>query len=191
MSQTLNSSYNELVQKAQKLFWIQGYKGVSAKNLAQHLDVSTSTIYNKYTKEMLFIDALENYTVSLSDPVLSEIRNSEKGIESFREFFYMLIDALLNKSFPKSCLIVNTVVELRNEQNKVSEIYEQYFTNMTNSYKMVLNRANDLDEIKHPERIDEYAEFLLGVIFSLSILYKIKPKEELYSYIDDQLSLII
>lgn len=190
MAQTLNNSYGELVQKAQYLFWIQGYKGVSTQELAKHLEVSTSTIYNKYSKEMLFIDSLENYTISLSDPVLNEIRNSKKGMESFKDFFYMLIDALLNKSFPKSCLIVNTIVELRNEQNRVSEIYEQYFTNMTNSYKIVLKRADKLGEIKYPKKIDQYAEFLLGVIFGLSILYKIKPKQELQKYIDDQLSLI-
>ena len=50
MPQVLNSSYEELVQKAQELFWVKGYKGASVKDLADHLDVSTSTIYNKYSK---------------------------------------------------------------------------------------------------------------------------------------------
>lgn len=139
---------------------------------------------------MLFMDALDNYVVSLSDPIIAGIRNSTKGIETFRDFFYMLIDGLLEKSFPKSCLMVNTVVELRNEQEQVTDVYERYFGNMKNSYRIILQRAIEMDEIKYPERLEEYTKFLLGVIFSLSILYKIKTREELRLYIDEQLTLI-
>ena len=190
MSRTLSRSYPELVQKAQHLFWVKGFKAVTPDDLAKHLDVSKSTICNKYTKDMLFMDALNNYVVSLSDPVIAEIRNSTKGIEAFREFFYMLIDGLLEKTFPKSCLMVNTVVELRNEQDQVTDVYERYFGNMKNSYRIVLQRAIKMNEIKHSERLEEYTEFLLGVIFSLSILYKIKTRIELRIYIDEQLTLI-
>lgn len=190
MARTLNNSYPELVQKAQQLFWVKGFKAVTPNDLAEHLDVSLSTIYNKYTKDMLFMDALDNYVVSLSDPIIAGIRNSTKGIETFRDFFYMLIDGLLEKSFPKSCLMVNTVVELRNEQEQVTDVYERYFGNMKNSYRIILQRAIEMDEIKYPERLEEYTKFLLGVIFSLSILYKIKTREELRLYIDEQLTLI-
>ena len=190
MARTLNSSYPELVQKAQQLFWVKGFKAVTPNDLAEHLDVSISTIYNKYTKDMLFMDALDNYVVSLSDPIIAGIRNSTKGIETFRDFFYMLIDGLLEKSFPKSCLMVNTVVELRNEQEQVTDVYERYFGNMKNSYRIILQRAIEMGEIKHPERLEEYTKFMLGVIFSLSILYKIKTREELRLYIDEQLTLI-
>ncbi len=190
MPQRLNQTYSQLVKKAQYLFWVNGYKSVTPKDLAQHLDVSLSTIYNKYSKEMLFVDALEEYVVSCTDPVLKIIRESDKGMESFRDFFYLLIDAILNKTFPRSCLMVNTVVELRNEEPRVTTIYERYFANMLESYKIVLHRAARLNEIKHPERIDKYAEFLLGVIFGLSILYKIKTRKELLQYVDEQLSLI-
>ena len=42
MPQALNQTYDELVFKAQSLFWEQGYKGVNTQELADHLDVSTS-----------------------------------------------------------------------------------------------------------------------------------------------------
>lgn len=190
MSRTLNQSYPELVKKAQYLFWMKGFKAVSNDDLAKHLDVSKSTIYNKYTKDMLFMDALNDYVVQLSDPVLAEVRNSNKGLETFTDFFYMLIDGLLDKTFPKSCLMVNTVVELRNEQNQVTEVYERYFGNMKASYKAALERAIANNELKYPEKIDEYTEFLLGIIFGLAILYKTKTREELRTHIDEQLSFI-
>lgn len=190
MPRTLNQSYPELVKKAQYLFWMKGFKAVSNDDLAKHLNVSKSTIYNKYTKDMLFMDALNDYVVKLSDPVLAEVRNSNKGMETFTDFFYMLIDGLLNKTFPKSCLMVNTVVELRNEQKQVTEVYERYFGNMKASYKAALERAIAKNELKYPEKIDEYTEFLLGIIFGLAILYKTKTRDELRTHIGEQLSFI-
>lgn len=191
MPQVLNQSYNQLVEKAQLLFWTKGYKGVKASELADYLDVSTSTIYNKYTKDMLFLDSIGYYTTTYSDPFLKQLRETTEGLESLRGFFYALIDALLDKTFPKSCLMVNTVVELRNSNKEVVKKYQTYFDTLVNSYKVVLDKAIALGQIKHPERKNEYAEFLLGIIFSISILYKIHPKEELQSYIDEQLSFII
>lgn len=191
MARTLTQSYPELVQKAQHLFWVKGYKAVTAEDLASHLEVSLSTIYNKYTKDMLFMDALDSYVVSLSDPIMCRIREEQQGMVSFRNFFYMLIDALLDKTFPRSCLMVNTVVELRNEQDRVSDIYDRYFGNMRASYLEVLKHAVRLGEIKRPEKLDEYADFLVGIIFGISVLYKVRSREQLQAYIDDQLSMIV
>lgn len=190
MPRTLNYSYEDLVQKAQHLFWVEGYKTVTPENLAEHLDVSVSTIRNKFTKEMLFIDSLEEYINNLSDPVIDKIRYSTKGMEAFRDFFYMLIDALFDKTFPRSCYMANTVVELRNENQQISKLYERYFGNMRAAYKTVLERAVKMGEIQDIDKLEGYTDFMMGVIFGISILYKIKSREEMKIYIDEQLSLI-
>lgn len=190
MPKVLDNTYEELVKKAQQLFWNKGYKGVTAQELADYLNVSSSTIYNKYSKEMFFIDSLEYYNNTCSDPFLKQLRETTNGKESLRDFFYALIDALMTKTFPRSCLMVNTVVELRNENSTVNKMYERYFGNLINSYTIVLDKAISVGEIKHPERKNEYAKFLLGMIFELSILYKLHDKETLRQFVDEQLSLI-
>lgn len=191
MPRTLHKSYPELVAQAQKLFWVKGYKSVSPDELAEHLEVSKSTIYNKYTRDMLFMDSLKGYVTDLSDPILEQVRNSNKGIEAFTDFFYMIVDGLLEKSFPKSCFMVNTVVELRNEKEQITELYERYFGNMRNTHRTVLLRAIELGEIIHPEKLEEYTECMLSLLFSLSILYKVKSRQELRTYVDEQIALLI
>lgn len=190
MTRVLSHSYDQLVEKAQEIFWIHGYKGISAKELADHVGVSTSTIYNKYSKDMLFMDSLDYYAANYSDPFLQQLRESTEGLDSLKKFFYALIEALLNKTFPKSCLMVNTVVEMRNENQDIVDRYERYFKQLKDSYQVVLRKAFTLGQIKDEKSIDDYAEFLLGMIFSLSILYKIKPKSELQLYVDEQLQFI-
>ena len=112
-------------------------------------------------------------------------------MESLREFFYKLIDALLDKTFPKSCLMVNTVVEMQNENKEIKVLYQRYFDTLVSSYKVVLDKAIGLQQIKYPEKKEAYAEFWLGVIFSLSILYKINGRSQLRTFIDEQLSFVV
>jgi len=191
MPRVLNNTYEELVEKAQEIFWVNGFKGVSIKGLSEHLGVSQSVIYNKFSKDLLFLDSLNYYTSNYSDPFLSQLRETTEGLDSLKDFFYALIDALLDKTFPKSCLMVNTIVELRNENEDVVKKYDNYLRVLKDSYKVVLEKAHKLGQIKERQKIDDYAEFLLGVIFSLSILYKIKPIEELRQYIDEELSFLV
>jgi TetR/AcrR family transcriptional repressor of nem operon len=190
MPRVLNNSYDELVEKAQEIFWLKGFKGVSVQSLSQHLDVSQSIIYNKFSKDALFLDSLDYYTNNYSDPFLKQLRETTEGLDSLRDFFYKLIDSLLDKTFPKSCLMVNTIVEMRTENRDVVEKYDRYLAVLKDSYQVVLEKAYQLGQIKSKSKIDGYADFLLGVIFSLSILYKVKPIEELKEYIDEVLSFI-
>jgi TetR/AcrR family transcriptional repressor of nem operon len=191
MARVLNASYNELIERAQEIFWLKGYKGLSVRELSKYLGVSESVLYNKYSKDMLFIGSLDYYTSTYSDPFLSQLRASTEGLESLKLFFYELIEALKNKTFPKSCLMVNTIVELRNENQEVVDRYDSYLEVLKESYVVVLNKSYDLGQFKKKENIDDYAEFLLGIIFSMSILYKLNDIPELRQYIDEQLSFIV
>ena len=86
--------------------------------------------------------------------------------------------------------MVNTIVELRNENEDVIRKYDAYLKVLKDSYIVVLEKAFNLSQFKEKTKINEYADFLLGIIFSLSILYKIHTQEELCNYIDEQLTFI-
>ncbi len=193
MAEAHEQSYDEIVEKARHLFWTKGYQDVTVTDLAENLDISPSLFYKKYSKDMLFVAALDSYVVTYSDPFMKQIRNSDQGIETFRGFFTSLVDALLTKTFPRSCLMVNTVVEMHDQRERedLREVYARYFGNMRQTYIAILERAVELKEIKKPDLIDKYADFLIGIIFGMSILYKVKTKQELQLYIDQQLALIV
>lgn len=190
MPKVLKDSYEDLVEKAQKIFWMKGFKGISVKELAEYLDVSQSVLYNKYSKHALFLASLDYYTNTYSDPFLKRLRETTEGLGSLRDFFYQLVNALEDRTFPRSCLMVNTVVELRTENQEVVSRYDRYLSALRRSYLVVLEKACDLGQVKHKDKLEQYADFLLGIIFSLSILSKLRSKEELQQFIDEQLSFI-
>ena len=90
MARTLNVSYDDLIEKSQRIFWLKGYKGISVSELSDYLGVSQSVLYNKYSKELLFNASLDYYTNTYSDPFLSQLRASTGGLESLKLFFYDL-----------------------------------------------------------------------------------------------------
>ena len=191
MARALESTYNELVVKAQEIFWLKGYKGVSVKDLSEHLNVGETILYNKYSKDSLFLASLDYYTNTYTGPFLKVLRETDGGIDSLRPFFYDLIDALINKTLPRSCLVVNTVVELRNENNDVIKHYKAYLKEFKESISIVLEKGYELGQFNQKEKIDIYADFLLGIVFSMGIFYKLKPAEELRQYVDEQLGFIV
>jgi TetR/AcrR family transcriptional repressor of nem operon len=193
MNQVAEQSYDEIVAKARSLFWTKGYQGITVSELAEYLEISPSLFYKKYSKDMLFVAALDSYVVSLSDPILDQIRNSDQGLETFRGFYYSLIDALISKTFPRSCLMVNTVVEMANHQERLNltNVYNRYFGNMRNTYIVILKRAVELKEVENADMVEKYADFLMGILFGLSVLYKVKTTDELQKHIDQQLALIL
>ena len=86
MPKVLNDSYEQLVEKAQKIFWLKGFKGVSVKELAEYLNVSQTVLYNKYSKDALFLDSLDYYTSNYSDPFLKRLKETTDGLGSLRDF---------------------------------------------------------------------------------------------------------
>lgn len=193
MTKLPDDSYSDIVTKARNLFWTRGYKDIKVNDLTECLEISPSLFYKKYSKDMLLIDSLESYVSDISNPILFQIQDSEHGIETFREFFYGLVDALITKTFPRSCLMVNTVVEMHNQQEKMelTDVYNRYFGNMKKTYITILKRSAEMGEIKRADKIEQYATFLVGIIFGMSILYKVKSRAELRLHIDQQLLLIV
>lgn len=193
MARLPSISFDDIVIKARTFFWLRGYNGVTTEELAKHLEISPSVLYKKYDKEMIFIGALESYIDTFTNPFLLGLKETEEGVETFREALYNLANVYKDKVFPRSCMLTNSIVEMHNDSSKekVVQLYKQFMDSMKESFTFVLEKAYQLGEIDDASKIDEYAVFLSSTVFELSILYKCKSKEELRLYIDQQLALLV
>ena len=193
MARLPNIAFEDIVVKARPYFWLKGYHGVTTEALAEHLEISPSVLYKKYDKDMIFIGALESYIDTFTNPFLLGLKDTKEGIETFRKAFYGLANAFVDKDFPRSCMLVNSIVEMHDNSNKqkVTELYVHFMDSMKESFTIVLKKAYELGEISDVSKIEEYATFLSSTTFELTILYKCKSKEELRLYIDQQLALLV
>ena len=193
MARLPNITFDDIVIKARPFFWLRGYNGVTTEELAKHLEVSPSVLYKKYDKDMIFIGALESYIDTFTNPFLLGLKETEEGIETFREAFYGLANVFMDKTFPRSCMLTNSIVEMHDNSNKekVVQLYKHFMDCMKESFTFVLEKAYQLGEIRDASKIEQYAIFLSSTVFELTVFYKCKSKEELRLYIDQQLTLLV
>lgn len=193
MARLPNITFDDLVTKARPFLWLRGYHGVTTEELAEHLEISPSVLYKKYDKDMIFIGALESYIDTFTNPFLMGLKETEEGIEAFREAFYGLANVFIDKAFPRSCMLVNSIVEMHDHSNKkkVAQLYQHFMDSMNESFTIVLENAYQLGEIHDASKKEQYATFLSNTVFELTILYRCKSKEELRLYIDQQLALLV
>ena len=193
MARIPNITFEDIVIKARPFCWLRGYNGVTTEELAKHLEVSPSVLYKKYDKAMIFIGALESYIDTFTNPFLLGLKDTQEGIETFREAFYGLANVFMDKTFPRSCMLTNSIVEMHDNSNKekVVQLYKHFMDCMKESFTFVLEKAHQLGEIRDASKIEEYTTFLSNTVFELTVFYKCKSKEELRLYIDQQLTLIV
>lgn len=102
----------DLVMKAQGIFWERGFSATSMTDLSEVIGVGAGSIYNTFKggKKEIFVKALQQRRKDLEE-FRRALSRCEKPVELIREFFMSLADA--DKSaHKKGCIIANTVVEM-------------------------------------------------------------------------------
>ena len=61
MSRQLKFSNEQVLERAMLTFWANGYRATSPQMLAHHLEISVSSVYNKYGKDGLFLAGINKY----------------------------------------------------------------------------------------------------------------------------------
>jgi len=187
MSKTVD--YAQLVKKAVPIFWENGYRAVSYKDLAKGMGISHSFLYNQWGKEQLLLDSIDSYLSESIDPVFHFIANSDKGLEAIREVYHEVANSNFQED-PCTCMLMNIALELKDEVKSLRPVYDQFLRNMRSSYSAALHQSYQTGAIKHAEKIPEYVEMLVGLMFGLNIVLHYKSSTELIDYIDSFFGLI-
>lgn len=162
----------------------------SIDDLSNKTGFSKSYIYTNFGKKGLFEEVFFFYMHNYTDPFLQALNSDPRGIEAIQEKFSVLAESLINQSMPKACLFVNTVVEMRNKDKDFTNLHEMYCNRVADMYSQKLHYCHEIGEIRESNTIPLYTDLLINLLFSLAVLYKIKPKQELNSFIASQLKLL-
>lgn len=180
---------DQLIKKAVPIFWENGYRAVSYQELAEGMGISKSFLYNQWGKEQLLLDSIDSYLSQNIDPVFHFIEHSEKGVEAIRDVYHEVANSNFNDD-PCTCMLMNIALELKQELKTLSPVYDQFLKNMRNSYSAALHNTYKAGGIKDINKIPEFVEMLVGLMFGLNLLLHYKKSSELIVYIDSFFDLI-
>lgn len=157
-----------VIQKALKLFWENGFEATSISDLEAALGISRISIYNTFAdKEGLFLVVLDAYTAMVRKGLEASLNGL--GLDGLTAFFQaMAAPKPAHSPFQAGCMMVNTMLDLRQMSPTVKTRVLNYRTMIRTAFRESLQRARDKGELPAaPDILDRRADYLVGAMWGV------------------------
>ncbi len=110
MARTREFDFEKAIDKATKLFWLEGYKKTSIQKLMKTMGLGESSFYNSFkNKRDLYLQCLKYYNSNITSR-RAEALNSPKPIQKkLRDLFNVIFDDLESGTGTPGCLMTNSL----------------------------------------------------------------------------------
>jgi TetR/AcrR family transcriptional repressor of nem operon len=155
----------EALEKAMYLFWRNGYRAVSTRNLADEMGINQYSLYASFqSKEVLFAAALEQYLQAIvCDWFLKPLVDQADGLTAIRQFFEAFVEPG-NGTTPTGCLICNTIVDAEKPGSDVQSVIDRYQSTLTDAFARALRNARpDASSREIASKADLLLCLMLGI----------------------------
>lgn len=156
---------DEVLVLAMNLFWQQGYRNTSMKDVVQATGVQPGSLYGTFgDKEKLFQQALSKYT---QDFFRASIPCDKTPLECIELWFEHLAAAMTNDPNQKGCLIINTAMERDAHSPSTIAIIEDRLDEIESFFRQNLSQAKLSGKLSEPFDVDMTAKAMLGSVVAI------------------------
>jgi len=184
-------SDEELILKAQKVFWKKGYTATSLNDLLKATGTGSGSFYNTFKggKREIFSKALEQRRNEFSN-FQKKLNESENPVLLIKNFFKSIADDS-NESHMKGCIIANSVLELSFVDESLENQAKQILIEVEQMYIKSIKISQERGFIKTNESPEVLGRYLITFWMGLNGLRKMYPqKESLLKQIDFHLNIL-
>jgi TetR/AcrR family transcriptional repressor of nem operon len=169
MARPLEFDRNHALTCAVDAFWRDGYASLSANDLAAHMGVAKSSMYNTFgSKRDLLIEAVTCYASSRAATVRATLRSGNTRAK----LRAMLLDIANDNDGGRGCLLVNTAVELGPHDEDVRHLVKAGFEGMKDSFEEVLRLGQACGDIDSKADAEKQAVTLVAGNAGLRVMAK-------------------
>jgi len=183
-------TFNEemVLDSAMQLFWLKGYSKTSVKDLTKVTKLQPGSIYGAFkNKRNLFLMSLDYYYENLYASVSTILRSDEEPLKRIRVFFDNLLSQKDEDKSLKSCLLVNTLLEIPPDDSEINLRVTSMFTKIEQEFYEVLKLAQQQGTLIAGGSPETLAKMLMSGIFGLQVYNRMKPDQEALSQIVNNL----
>lgn len=181
MARVKKYNEEEVIEKALNLFWVNGYESTSTRMLEKAMGINQFSIYSSFkNKQGVLVESINAYKRRL-DPLLNNLKDSPKGLQAIKEYFYEFIEFSKENEQGKGCFIANISNELGLNGDEIIMTRVATFTkNVRQIFAEKLNIENKYtdDELKRK------SNFLIMSMTSVATLSRVYPKHYIHDYIE-------
>lgn len=177
MARSKEFEENEVLDKAMRLFWEQGYEKTSMTDLVEHMGIHRRSLYDTFgDKHNLFLKAMDRFDDKISAALAGGVKRSKTASEALQFIFGFMIGG--EEDRPAGCLMVNSAVELAVRDVEVDTKTTKVFTTTEQLLKEIILWGQRNGEFTSEYDAEELAEYLHNVWVGLRAIARTSVAKE-------------
>ena len=173
MGRPRNFDEQEVLDRAVRVFWRNGYFHTSIEMLTSAMGINRFSLYATFGgKDELFTRALKTYRARVVSGRLAPLEEPDADLDSIHRFFSGLLDGAGQEGATWGCLMVNTAAELSAHDHSACEEVSDYMAFVTDLFRRALEKASRGRQIPGGASIPDLASYLFGLVLGLSVYAK-------------------
>lgn len=168
-----------VLDSAMQLFWLKGFTNTSVKDLTEVTKLQPGSIYGAFkNKRNLFLMSLDYYFENLYASASCILRSDEAPLKRIRLFFDHLLSQKDEDKSLKSCLLVNTLLEIPPDDKEINSRVSSMFMKIETEFCEVLTLAQQQGVLISGGSPEMLAKMLMSGIFGLQVYNRMKPDHD-------------
>jgi TetR/AcrR family transcriptional repressor of nem operon len=162
MGRNIEFIEEDAIQKAMSIFWEKGYNGTSMRDLAEAMQVNSSSLYRSIgNKQQLFLKCIDTYAHIKMIAILNNIKTIESPIKTITYLINTTAHIIISSE--NSCMSIKTTFELGSDNTAVLNILQKHYLTYYNMLAGLVRNAMGKGEMNANEEPEIVAEFILNV----------------------------
>ncbi len=176
MARPIQFERDDVLEKAMQAFWDKGYNVTSMSDLVNVTDLRPGSIYAAFdSKEGLFLATLDHYAERSVTKIERALTETVSPLEGIRNFFRKLGRETAGQHANRSCLLVNTVLEMARQNETVQKRLNRHLGTIEALFLHALESAQTKGELSPNKDPKALAAFLMTSIWGLRVLGGTNP----------------
>lgn len=181
MARTKQYVESEVIEKAMRLFWRNGYESTSMQMLEKEMGINKFSIYSSFgSKHGVFLESLKSYQ-NQNRELFNALKNGTKGTADIKQFFYDSVNKNRNSAYEKGCLVTNTYYEFADSEDL---IIKEKMTEFMNGLKTLFVEKLKINSTEDEATIWKKANYLVLAKHGLAAASRVNNKQEIEDYIE-------
>jgi len=175
MARTAEFDRETVLQSAMELFWQNGYRSTSVRDLTAATGLGESSLYNAFgDKRTLYCEALDHFFAMLMR-VWRRESEGQTPLNGLRKFWYWMCDDAAGKHRGLGCMITNTAVEVAPHDAEIRARVRKIYADVESVIRSTLEKAQQDGELAQDKDIDAIARFLTQSTQGIRVMAKVNP----------------
>ena len=183
MSRKKQYNEEEVLDKAMRTFWKNGFDTTSLRYLEQELGINQFSIYSSFkNKKTLFIRSIRKYRQYLEEILLFDLFREGANLGDLERFLKNYINNSQD-SARLGCLVVNASTTAAMDDPEIAEEIRLHYAILRSMLKKIVKQSVAEGQISESVDIEKTSSYLLGIMQGLAIALRALPQDQLNDFI--------